>query len=283
VAVRVLGQLLYIVAAWSDPEKRAAVLSFGMVSVGGMSAVIAGAWIGGNAIYWLWILGSIIDMVAAALGGRSEGWKLDRHHFSERHGLFVIIALGETLIVAGHGLTGAEWEAPLVGAALLAVAATFGFWWSYFPYAKPRIDRALHHLQQKRLTVICRDVFTLLHLPMMCGLILFAAVTAQVLEHPEDPLHLASRVGLAAGLVLFVGGMAMGVWRATGELSLARLVATLVAAALVLALDHASPLISLGLVALGAWVAATVEVKAHPWLRPQAAGPQDHHPLERGE
>ncbi|MGH9463668.1 MAG: low temperature requirement protein A, partial [Vicinamibacteria bacterium] len=60
----------------------------------------------------------LLDVIAAAVGGRLEGWNLHPEHFVERHGLFVIIALGETLIVAAGGVTGASWTGELVAITL---------------------------------------------------------------------------------------------------------------------------------------------------------------------
>jgi low temperature requirement protein LtrA len=84
IAVRVVGLTLYGRVAWDDLAKRAAVRRFALLSAGGLAV--------------------LLDVAA----GAAEGWDVRPDHFSERHGLFVIIALGESLIVAGAGLTGAE-------------------------------------------------------------------------------------------------------------------------------------------------------------------------------
>ena len=109
VIVRVVGLSVYAWVAWEKPSQRSAVKTFALVSVGGLAAVIAGGVVGGSMQYWLWGLAILLDVVAAAVGGQQEGWDLYPEHFGERHGLFVIIALGETLIVAAGGLAGAAW------------------------------------------------------------------------------------------------------------------------------------------------------------------------------
>lgn len=96
VAVRVLGLLIYDWVAWEDPSQRAAVRLFSVVSVGGLIAVLVGGILGGAAQYMWWGVGVVLDVVAAGIGGRAEGWNLHPEHFAERHGLFVIIALGES-------------------------------------------------------------------------------------------------------------------------------------------------------------------------------------------
>ena len=102
VLVRLIGLGLYARVAWAaDPSQHAAVRTFALMSIGGLAAVMAGAIVGGNTLYWLWGLAILLDIIAAMVAGRAEAWNLHPDHFGERHGLFVIIALGESLIVAG--------------------------------------------------------------------------------------------------------------------------------------------------------------------------------------
>ncbi len=143
VLVRIIGLAIYAWVASVDPLQRAAVRTFGMVSIGGMVAVLVGGYLGGSLQYGFWGLAILLDVFAAAIGGRREGWNLHPDHFSERHGLFIIIALGETLIIAAGGVAGGSWTIPAIAAAVLAVAISCGLWWSYFPHAKPVLDHAL--------------------------------------------------------------------------------------------------------------------------------------------
>jgi low temperature requirement protein LtrA len=113
------------------------------------------------------------------------------------------------LIVASTGLRGDAWEPDLVTSVLLVVATAFGFWWNYFPFAKPALDRVVENLNEKRLTAVCRDAFSVAHFLMVCSLVLFVGVAEEVLAHPDHALPLAAWVALSAGLVLFVGGMAL--------------------------------------------------------------------------
>ena len=108
VGVRVVGTALNAAIAWTDQQQRPAVRIFTIVSIGGLVAVVFGAVIGGGTQYWFWGFAIFLDLIAAALGGKQAGWNLYIEHFSERHGLFVIIALGETMIVAGIGISGQE-------------------------------------------------------------------------------------------------------------------------------------------------------------------------------
>jgi low temperature requirement protein LtrA len=209
VLVRGIGLALYAWVASADPSQRAAVVTFAAVSLGGLVAVLIGGYLGGGIQYWFWGLAIGLDVIAAAVGGQAEGWNLHPEHFGERHGLFVIIALGETLIVAASGVTEAPWTGHLVTVAVLAVAITCGLWWSYFVRIKPILDRALESSRGAEQSTMARDVYSLVHFPMMCGIIAYAVAVEEAIAHPVDPLPLYSRVALAVGLALFVGGMAL--------------------------------------------------------------------------
>jgi low temperature requirement protein LtrA len=121
VLVRLIGLLIYIWVSWADPSQRAAVQQFFLVSLGGLVAVLIGGFTTGLGQYVLWGLAILLDVIAALSGSRAEGWNLHPDHFGERHGLFVIIALGESLIVAAAGVTGAVWDPELVAVAVLMI------------------------------------------------------------------------------------------------------------------------------------------------------------------
>ena len=256
ILVRVIGLTLYAWVAAADPSQRAAVRTFAAVSMGGLLAVLIGGVAGGTLQYWFWGLAIILDIAATAVGGQLEGWNVHPDHFGERHGLFVIIALGETLIVAAGGVTGAEWTTSLILVAVLAVAVTCVLWWSYFPRAKPKLDQALEASQGNNLTKMARDAFSLIHFPMLCGVIAYAIAIEEAIAHPDDPLPLAGRLALAIGLALFVGGMAAAIWRATRRLLLPRLILAGVAVILIVTLTNISPPLTLAVAFIG--IAVTV-------------------------
>ena len=216
ITVRVVGLLLYYWVAWSDPAQRQAVRVFALLSVGGLVAVLAGAFAGGTLQYWFWGLAIVLDLVAAGIGGQREGWNLHPEHFVERHGLIVIIALGEALIVAAAGLADTAKTAAAITTAVLAVAVTCGLWWTYFRSVRTTFEHALASRAGHARSCMARDVFSFLHFPMLCGVIAMAAATEEALAHPDEALAVSGRVFLAAGAVLFVCGTAAAAWRATG-------------------------------------------------------------------
>lgn len=260
VLVRVVGLLLYYWVAWGDPAQRRAVRVFGLLSLAGLLAVLAGALLGGRLALACWSLAIALDVVAAAVGGQLEGWNLHPEHFVERHGLIVIIALGETLIVAAAGTARAPRTAEALATAGAAVLVTCGLWWSYFRHVRSALEHALAARQGSARSCMARDVFSLIHFPMLCGVIAIAAASEVALAHPEQPLEPGVRAALGVGAVLFVCGTAAALWRAGGRLLGSRLVLMPAAAVAVVAVG-AAPWAALLLVAAALAAVAIVEHK----------------------
>ena len=257
---RGIGLTLYArVSMVTGPGQWAAVATFGTLSLGGLVAVLGGAIAGGSTQYWLWGLAILLDVVAAGVAGRAGGWGLHPAHFVERHGLIVIIALGESVIVAAAGLSNLAWDASTLAVGVLAVAMTGGLWWTYFVRAKPRVEHALESLQGAQLSENARDGFSLMHFPMLCGVIAYAVAIEAALAHAHEPLYASARIALGAGLLLFVGGMALVTRRVTGHWLHRRLMIVAVSAAAVIAADGFSPLVSLSLALVGVVGVALVE------------------------
>jgi low temperature requirement protein LtrA len=217
VALRVIGLLVYHWVARTDPSQRQAVRIFGLLSTTGLGAVLAGGFLGGDALYWCWGVAIALDLAAAGISGQHEGWNLHPAHFAERHGLIVIIALGETLIVAAAGLVETAKSPIVITTGALAVAVTAGLWWSYFRHVRPTLEHALASRDGSARSCLARDVFSVLHFPMLCGVIAIAAATEAALAHPDQALAADLRLALGGGAVLFVCGTAAGMWRATGR------------------------------------------------------------------
>ena len=247
VAVRVVGLLLYYWVARTDPAQRSAVLVFGGLSITGLVAVLLGAILGDAAQYWWWGLAILLDLVAAGIGGQREGWNLHPDHFVERHGLIVIIALGEALIVAAAGLTEAPATPAAIATAILAVAVTCGLWWVYFGHVRSAFEHALAHCEGNVRSQMARDTFSVLHFPLLCGVIAMAAATEAALAHPDEPLALDVRAALGAGAVLYLCGTAAAIWRASGRVLLWRWVLAPAFGAIVITVGG-PPWLSMGVV-----------------------------------
>jgi len=262
VMVRVIGLTIYIGVMAEDPEGRAVVHSFATASLFGLAAVIVGAVVGAvagleyQAMFWVLVI--ILDMAAATAAGKGN-WALHPEHFAERHGLIVIIALGESLIVAASGLVGAERSFDLLAAGLLAVSITCALWWSYFPVAKPALERALSNASGAKQATMARDAFSFAHFPMLCGVIAYAVAIEAAVAHPSDPLGTEARVALALGLLLFMGGLAVAYWRASCQIKTSRIVVSAVTALAVYLLADVTAVVSLGVAFAGVAIVAFFE------------------------
>jgi low temperature requirement protein LtrA len=258
VLVRATGLVLFRLAVADDETHRRGVRNWTLVSLGGLLAVLLGAFLGGTLQYVFWGAAVLLDVFAASIAGRGQGVDLNPDHFGERHGLFVIIALGETLIVAGGQLAGATLDMTLIAVAVFAVAITCALWWSYFARAKGVLDHALEKIEAARRVQTAGDAYSLAHFPMLFGVILYAYGVEEVIAHPDEALALADRLALAIGLLLFVGGMAYAIRRAAG-MTLGMRVLLIALTGLAIIFVPANGLVSLMIAFVGALLIAIVE------------------------
>lgn len=242
--VRTMGLTLQFFVSLENPSLRQALRTWIVLSTGGLSAVLIGGIIGGAAQYWLWGLAILLDIIAAGVSVQAKDWDIHPEHFAERHGLFVIIAIGETLTVVAVGVADAIWTSQLLLVAVLSVAVTGGLWWSYFARAKPALERALASNPGSKRSMIARDSYSFIHFLMLAGVIAYATSMEAILVHAAEPLPPAATLAFALGITLFVGGMAIALWRATGALALTRVVPMVVMAiAIVLAIGMSTVLV----------------------------------------
>ena len=252
VAVRVLGLVVYDWVTWSDESMRANVRLFSLISVSGLVAVLIGGIMGGTAQYVWWAIAIILDLIAAGVGGRAEGWNLHPEHFSERHALFVIIALGESLIVAAISLTGGnDWPAYQIIAAILSVAIAGAMWWSYFVRNKLELDEALEESQGSQRSSLARDAYSIIHFPLVLGIIAYAATVEHALGHASEPLGTPNRALLAASVILYAGSLELALRRAAKPVRPARRLLPILTAVTVFALADAAAVVSLAVVLVG--------------------------------
>ena len=267
VLVRLVGLILYGVVVSEDPAHRAGVRIWTLLSLGGLVTVLIGGILGGTLQYWFWGATVVLDVIAATIAGRGEGFDINPGHFGERHGLFVIIALGETLIVAAGRVTGATWGTELIAVAVLALAITCGLWWSYFARAKTLLDEALESIRGSEQLKLAGDAFSLSHFPMLFGIIAYAYAIEETVARPGEVLILEGRLALAFGLVLFIGGMAFAIRRATGYLLIPRIILIGVTALAVIFLQNLPGLITLGIALIGILLVAIVEQRGEHFVK----------------
>jgi low temperature requirement protein LtrA len=150
----------------------------------------------------VWALALTFDLLGAYVGG-GKGWRLSAGHFAERHGLIVIIALGETIVALGLAASH-ELGAGRVAAALLGFAVAAAMWWLYFDVVAIVAERKLRELTGNAQLAMARDSYSYLHLPMVAGIILFAVGVKKTLGDVGEPLKLVPAVALCGGIALYL-------------------------------------------------------------------------------
>jgi low temperature requirement protein LtrA len=138
--------------------------------------------------------------------GRStaEEWTISGSHMAERCALFIIISLGEGILVTGATFAGLEPSRPAILAFLSAFLASVAMWWIYFDVGARRGSERIEHDRTPGL--IGRAAYTYAHIPIVAGIIVLAVADEQVLLHPagtSEPFLIASLLG---GAALFIGG-----------------------------------------------------------------------------
>jgi low temperature requirement protein LtrA len=227
---------------------------------------IAGALLEGEARTTVWLVALAADYAGPLAGYRTPGlgrteatdWELEHAHFAERFQLFVILALGESIVVTGgtaseENLTLARWVAIGIGFVLSAA-----LWWLYFDQIARRSADDFQAAEDER-GRLGRDAFTYLHIPIVAGIIVSAVALEVVIAHPDTTLKAAELLTLAAGPALYLVGHLAFRLRMEGSLSTRRLAAVGVIGLAVLVTSGSPSLVSLALVAAFLALLAAVE------------------------
>ena len=229
--VRAAHIALYVLASRDDPAMRKSVLGLAVSTAIGVGLLVGASSLDGLAQGALWAVAIGLDMLGPFLFG-AEGWKLVPGHFAERHGLIVIIALGESIVAIGVGA-----EAGLtfgVGvAAVLGVGLAATLWWAYFDVVALVATRRLEEAPAGRVrNEMARDSYSFLHLPMVAGIVLVALGLKKTLEHVDEPLPTVPAAALVGGLALYLLAHVAFRERNVRTLSVRRLVTAVVLVAL---------------------------------------------------
>ena len=131
-------------------------------------------------------------------------WDVETSHFAERFQLFIIIALGESIVVTGATTSELSLGFANVAAFGVAFLITAAFWWLYFSYVAAIAQRRLE-LSEDR-TTMARDGYTFLHVVLVAGIIVSAVGDEIVIAHPTETLHTAELVAVVAGPVIYLVG-----------------------------------------------------------------------------
>jgi low temperature requirement protein LtrA len=245
------------------------------------------AWLAFAAVFWiaggvsegarrfaLWAIAFGLEFIAPAVAfwtpglGRSstEDWDVEGGHMAERASLFIIIALGESVLVTGATFSGLDWTAASVAAFVVSFAGSLAMWWLYFNAAAEAgaqtISASAHPGRIARLS------YTYIHLPLVAGIIVAAVADEFVLAHPTGHAEIKTVIAIVASVALYLVGHALFAWSITGRPPLASLVGIGAAIALAPAGGFLSPL---ALMAAATAILVGVAIAATPTAAPRRA------------
>jgi low temperature requirement protein LtrA len=193
---------LYSLAGRGNRDFLGAVLRLAPWTLFGATLILIAGFTNG-ARTWLWLAA-----LAFAYGGgvlsKSTGWRVHPSHFAERHGLVVIIALGEAFIAIGIGATGIGIGPGEVVAAILGLLVATSFWLAYFDFFSLRGEQILQDRDGAERVALARDLYAYGHFPMIVGIVLFAFAMKNVIGHVGAELGSVPAFALCGGSALYL-------------------------------------------------------------------------------
>jgi low temperature requirement protein LtrA len=239
---------LFVIASRDEPELRRSVTGLGASTAIGVALIVCAAFTDGLLQGAIWALALVLDLGGPYLFG-SRGWQLMPGHFAERHGLIVIIALGESIVAIGVGANHVV-DVGVVVVSVLGMAIAAALWWLYFDevvwLAQRHLTEATPGREQNELA---RDAYSYLHFPMVAGIVLLALGLKKTLAHVDDPLDAVPAAALVGGVAVYLLAHVGLRWRLVRTLSGQRLAAAVLAVALYPLAVELPALVTTGLVA----------------------------------
>jgi low temperature requirement protein LtrA len=191
---------------------------------------LAGAFVEGDIRLLLWTAALAIEFVSPTVGfwvpglGRSTtgDWDVEGGHLAERCSLFIIIALGESLLVTGATFANLTWAAATIAAFATAFIGSVAMWWIYFDTGAERGSRTIAGSTDPGR--LARLAYTYLHIPIVAGIIVAAVADELVLAHPSGHTELKTAGAVLGGPLLFLVGNLLFKGAVTGRPPLSHLV-----------------------------------------------------------
>lgn len=243
---------LYALVSKDVPDQLAAVLRMSRSVVPGGALIVVAAFAPAGARPVLWALAFVVGFFGPLLGGL-QGWRVQPAHFVERHGLIVIIAIGESLGAIGFGARATDLGFRVILGAVLGLLVAASLWLAYFDYASAAVGGLLAERRGEERAAIARDAYSYGHLPMVSGIVLFAFAMRTTLAQPGMELRLIPALALCGGCALYLLGFVWLRWRLTRTLGVGRPTAAVAFLLLIPAATSVPALAAVGLAA-AVWI-----------------------------
>jgi low temperature requirement protein LtrA len=244
---------LYALAVKTDREFLGAVGRTAPWAIGGAVLILAAGFTHGGLRLALWIVALAVGFIGPGFADL-RGWRVQPAHFVERHGLIVIIAIGEALVAIGLGARGTRLGAGVIVASVLGLVVATSFWLAYFDFFTLRGRQLLTEHSGEERVALARDIYTYFHFPMIAGIVLFAFAMKHTLAHLHDEPGTIEALGLCGGPALYLFAYVGLRYRISRTLGHGRPIAAVACALLIPFALAVSSLTALALVAV-VWVA----------------------------
>jgi low temperature requirement protein LtrA len=197
---------LFTIASTEEPELRRSTIALAASTVVAVALLATAAAFDGLPQAALWVLALALDFGGPYFFG-VEGWQLIPGHFAERHGLIIIIALGESIVEIGAGAAG-HLDLGIGIAAVLGVGVAAAMWWVYFDVVALISARRLGEAEAGReQNALARDSYSYLHLFLVAGIVLTAFGLKTVIQGTGEDLGWVPSFALSAGIALYLLGL----------------------------------------------------------------------------
>jgi low temperature requirement protein LtrA len=266
--VRTAHIALFMLASPEDDALRHSVLALAASTAVAVGLLAAASLFDGLAQGGLWALALFLDMAGPYFFG-SEGWKLVPGHFAERHGLIVIIALGESIVAIGVGASH-QLSFGIATAAVLGVALNAAMWWVYFDIVALVSARRLAQAAEGReLNEMARDSYSYIHLAMVAGIVLVALGLKTTIGHFGDHLHSVPAFALLGGLAVYLLGLVAFRYRHVRTINRQRLLLAIVLLLLVPVATELPAVATLAIANVLIWAMIAYETRGYGEARGQ--------------
>ena len=212
-----IGLGLYWWGLRQEREHQRALVTYLPLAVAGVAVAAAGGFVPAGAQHWLYIAAFALFFASGEASQFGTPFHIYPKHFAERHGLIVIIALGESVIAVGLGSADLERSAEFAIAIATGLGLVCLLWWAYFDWFHGSTEEALRDRAPHSRGGLARDLYAFGHFPIVFGIMCLAVAGEEVVAHPEDALSTVGRFGLVAGTGLFQLGIAATHYRAQRE------------------------------------------------------------------
>jgi low temperature requirement protein LtrA len=247
--VRAMHLALYALAARGDHDLLGAVLRMTPSSTISGVLILSAGFLEGDQRTALWLLALAIDYLGV-LVGRGQGWRLSPGHFAERHGLIVIIAIGESIVALGVGATGTPLTAGVITAAVVGITVATALWWTYFDWVAIVVEQRLRQATGAAQATLARDAYSYLHFVMVAGIVLFATSMKKTLADFDAELGTVPAAALCGGLAAYLLAHVLLRYRISRTIGRGRPVALLALVAVWPLADDVPALVALGATAV---------------------------------